>query len=393
MDFHFKQQLPQNTPLIFISAGEVSGDIYGAHLLQQLKQEAPQLRFIGVGGQRLQAAGLQLLANPLSRSAVGLSENLASLPWFWQLFQRLCRWLKQVRPHAVVLIDFQGLNLRLAQVAKALNIPVIYYIAPQDWLWGLPHQAHRLVSLCDLIIAVFEPEYDYYRKQGARVARIRHPLLDLLPSQTQAEARKTLNLSLDRAVFCLMPGSRQKEIERLWPVLKQVGLQLSQETGGSCLLPVADSFLKLPIPIAPIRKIETEQRYTAMQAADLIIGASGNMVLEAALLGIPVIALYRVSALTYAVASRLLRVPYISLPNILLQTAIIPEFIQDLNPDAILREALKIYTNPQAQQQALQALRSLLEPSSSTQTAAALILELLEKKSSVKGLNHASQML
>lgn len=380
MHFNPKHECAQTAPLIFISAGEVSGDIYGAQLLQQLKQQAPQLRFAGLGGTRLQAAGLQLLANPLSRSAVGLSENLTSLPWFWHLLQRLRRWLQRVRPQAVILIDFQGLNLRLAQAAQALNIPVIYYIAPQDWLWGFPHQSNRLVTLCDLIISVFEPEYDYYLKQGARVERVRHPLLDLLPAENPATARQTLNLPADQAVFCLMPGSRQKEVERLWPVLKRVGLQLSQETGGTCLLPIADSFLKWPTPIAPVRAVAAEQRYTAMQAADLIIGASGNMVLEAALLGVPVIALYRVSALTYALASRLLRVNHISLPNILLQAPIIPEFIQDLAADKILQEARKIQANPETQLQALQALRPLLEPSRPSQTAADLILKILERK-------------
>jgi len=376
---------PSPSPLIFLSAGEVSGDIYASQLAQALLAQSPDLRLIGIGGPRMQAAGVQLLAHPLSRSAVGLSENLPGLPWFWQLFLRLRAWLRQVRPQALVLVDFQGLNLKLAEVARSLGIPVIYYIAPQDWLWGLPRSADRLVALTDLILAVFEPEYHYYLRRGARVEQVGHPLLDLLPArQSVGEARLALGLNPMQRVICLMPGSRQLELERLWPVLIELAHVFAAE-GVHCLCPLADAFLKLPSgPRLPpgLQFLPAEQRYAAMQAADLVIGASGNMVLEAALLQVPVIALYRVSGLTYAVAARLLKVKHITLPNILLGQGIVPEFVQTLETGPILTSARDLLAHPEGQLAQLTPLRGLLAPNGAADRAAGLILAEIAARAS-----------
>lgn len=362
------------SPLIFLSAGEVSGDIYASQLAQALLTQAPGSRLIGIGGPRMLAAGVQLLADPLSRSAVGLSENLPGLPWFWQLFLRLRAWLRTMRPQAVVLVDFQGLNLKLAEVARSLGIPVIYYIAPQDWLWGLPQSADRLVALTDLILAVFEPEYRYYLRRGARVEQVGHPLLDLLPArQTPAQARLALGLNPEQRVICLMPGSRQLEVERLWPVLTELALRFQAE-GALCLCPLAEAFLQLPALPPGLQLLPADKRYAAMQAADLVIGASGNMVLEAALLQVPVIALYRVSGLTYAVASRLLKVKHITLPNILLGQGIVPEFVQNLALGPIFKASRDLLARPDSQLAQLQPLRGLLAPSGAAERAAGLIL-------------------
>ncbi|MBT9548784.1 MAG: lipid-A-disaccharide synthase [Candidatus Sericytochromatia bacterium] len=362
------------SPLIFLSAGEVSGDIYASQLAQALLAQTPGCRLIGIGGPRMLAAGVQLLADPLSRSAVGLSENLPGLPWFWQLFLRLRTWLRTMRPQAVVLVDFQGLNLKLAEVARSLGIPVIYYIAPQDWLWGLPQSADRLVALTDLILAVFEPEYRYYLRRGARVEQVGHPLLDLLPArQTPAQARLALGLNPEQRVICLMPGSRQLEVERLWPVLTELALRFQAE-GALCLCPLAEAFLQLPALPPGLQLLPADKRYAAMQAADLVIGASGNMVLEAALLQVPVIALYRVSGLTYAVASRLLKVKHITLPNILLGQGIVPEFVQNLALDPLLKASHALLARPEIQLAQLQPLCGLLAPSGAAERAAGLIL-------------------
>jgi lipid-A-disaccharide synthase len=374
MSLFSKQQPDLTSPLIFLSAGEVSGDIYGADLIQELRVQAPVCRFVGMGGPRMQAAGMSLLANPLAYSAVGLSENLAGLPWFWSLFKRMQRWLQQVRPQVVVLIDFQGLNLRLAQVAKSLGIPVVYYIAPQDWLWGMPQAADRLVQLTDLILAVFEPEYHYYQARGARVVQVKHPLLTLLPQHSQAQARVELGLSASESVISLMPGSRQREVDRLWPVLAEVASALQAQTELVFLLPVADPFLKLPPPPQGVRILSADQRYNAMLASNLIVGASGNMVLEAALLGVPVIALYKVSNITYWAAKHLLKVKHITLPNILLQQRIVPEFVQNLELESLLNAVRDLLDRPQSQLQPLKTLHSLLEPTGMAEQTASLIL-------------------
>ncbi|PKL75536.1 MAG: lipid-A-disaccharide synthase [Candidatus Melainabacteria bacterium HGW-Melainabacteria-1] len=373
----------QPAPCLFVSAGEVSGDIYAAGLLECLKQLRPHLRAYGLGGPMLQAAGLRLLADVRALAAVGLSENLPGLPQFWQLKQRLTAWLRQIRPDAVVLVDFQGFNLQLAEVAKTLGIPVIYFIAPQDWLWGVKAGLARILARVDLVLAVFRPEAAYYRTAGARVVHVGHPLLDLLPSLSREQARARLdphqNLDPDQPLICWMPGSRKTEVRRLLPVMAEVHHHLPRDWNH--LLPLAADYLDGPLLRAlPVRRVDVSDRYEAMIAADLVIGACGSMVLEAALLGRPVLALYRVSALTFAVARHVVKLPWISLPNLLLERSLVPEFVQSLPAPEIARQ-LHIEIR-QAPKWALAAaeLRGLLGPNGANVRAAQAILEFLEHK-------------
>lgn len=323
----------------FFSAGEVSGDIYGAELLSALQiqagSSAHKITAYGLGGPCLQAAGLKILADVRGHSAVGLSENMASLAYFSAVLRRLRSWLREVRPKAMVLIDFQGLNLQLAKLGSELNIPVFYLMAPQNWLWGFKAGVERIRNHVTCIFSVFPQEADFYRKAGVPVFEIGHPLLDMLPKMTRIEARKKLAISQSARVFCWMPGSRRHEIIRLSPVLKKLRDKMP---GDVHLQPQAASFL--PQPNSGVRLISLQERYWALLAADLVIGASGNMVLESALLGRPVIALYQVSALTYTAAKHLYKRPWITLPNILLNRAVVPEFIQDLAIEAIYAAAL-----------------------------------------------------
>lgn len=361
----------------FISAGEVSGDLYAAGLLKALVAQAPEIQAYGLGGPLLQAAGLRLLADVRPLSAVGLSENLASLPVFWRLRQRLQAWLRQNRPAAVILIDFQGFNLQLAQVAKALGIPVIYFIAPQEWIWGVAGGLERIRASVDLILAVFEPEARFYAQAGLRVEFAGHPLLDLLPEpRTPAQARQLLGLNPQTPTLCLMPGSRRHELRRLAPILQAVQAYLPPET--CYLLPQAAEFLDLAeLRSLKAQRLALSQRYLAMQAADAVLGASGSMILEAALLARPVVALYRVSGLTYAVARRLVRLPWISLPNILLQQALVPEFIQHLEPEQIARSLLNETRQQSKWKNLPQRLETVLGQPGSFERAARALLDFV----------------
>ncbi|HEY9840160.1 MAG TPA: lipid-A-disaccharide synthase, partial [Candidatus Obscuribacterales bacterium] len=351
---------------------------FAAGLLLVLKARCPGLRAYGLGGPQLQAAGLCLLADVRARAAVGLSENLSGLPYFWALHRQLRGWLRQVRPQAVLLVDFQGFNLQLAATAKSLGIPVIYFVAPQDWLWGFAAGVRRIVASVDLLLAVFEPEAEFYRGKGAQVVHTGHPLLDMLPQLSREQARHRLGLPQTERVVCWMPGSRTGEVARLLPVLKQV--QAALPPGWTHLLPQAAGFLATDPAAFPALRLPAERRYDAMLAADAVIGASGSMVLEAALLARPVVALYKVSGLTYAVARRLVRLPWITLPNLLLQQPLVPEYIQDLPPDAIAAALISQMQDPEKWQEAALTLASRLGPPGAWQRAAEAVLDFLEAK-------------
>ncbi|MBF2052998.1 MAG: hypothetical protein IGS03_05975 [Candidatus Sericytochromatia bacterium] len=366
---------PQS-PLIFISAGEVSGDVYAAALLRHLLQAAPELGCYGFGGPLSAAAGLRLLGDLRPQSAVGLSENLGHLPFFRVQLQRACAWLRAVRPAAVVLIDFQGFNLALAAEARRLHLPVYYLMAPQDWLWSVPWQKQPRPELSSLraLFSVFPPEAAFYQAQGLPVVTLGHPLLDLLPQGLSRQAvRQQLGLPQHQHLICLMPGSRKTEVQRLAPVL--MALQQKLPASWQYLLPEADAFLSPWLQPLQGQRIPMQQRYLAMLAADLLVGASGNMVLEAALLGRPVIALYKVSALSAALARRLLRSPWISLPNILLGDALVREFVQSFPLDSLEESVHAELQMPQKWLQIQDCLQDTLGPPGALQRAAAYLLE------------------
>lgn len=370
---------PIHNPLIFVSAGEVSGDVYAAELLRHVLQAAPQLRCYGFGGPLSAAAGLRLLGDLRPHSAVGLSENLRSLPFFQGQLQRARAWLRAMRPQALLLIDFQGFNLALAAEARRLHLPVYYLMAPQDWLWSVPWQAQPRPELRSLraLFSVFPPEAAFYRAQGLPVLPIGHPLLDLLPQGlSRRAARQQLGLSPETPLICLMPGSRQNEVQQLVPVLAALQQRLPQD--WQYLLPEADSFVSPWLQPLPARRVPLSQRYLAMLAADLVLGASGNMVLEAALLGRPVVALYKVSALTAGLARALLRSRWISLPNILLDEALVPEFVQHFPLDSLAQTVQAERAAPQKWLQVQARLQAALGPPGALPRAAAYLLEELK---------------
>lgn len=355
--------------------------MFGAPLLQQLRQRLPDLRAYGLGGPALAEAGLNLLADVRALSAVGLSENLQHLGVFRQLLKRLKAWLQQVRPQLLLLIDFQGLNLQLAAVAQQLGIRVVYYLAPQDWIWRLPGGTRRIARRVDQIISVFPPEASYYRQAGLQVNPVGHPLLDLLPACSAAQARQQLGLPPEQKVFCWMPGSRQSELKQLLPPLRQLQARLRQQFPEALhLWPVAAGFLHEPIQaqLGPRdHLLSFEQRHLAILSADLLLGASGNLVLEAALLGTPMLALYRVSPLTYALARHLVRLPYVTLPNLLLGREAVPEFIQQLPEEQMLQRALQAMAQPEHWKSLQQELHSLLGPAGGIAQAAELLQVIL----------------
>ena len=337
-------------------AGEASGDLHGATLCRALHGLAPARPLIGMGGDRMAAAGLTRLADVTGVAVVGGTEALGPLPTLLRAWRRLTAVLKGPhRPAVLVLIDFPEFNLRLARVARRAGVPVAYFIPPQVWAWR-PWRARAIARRVSLVLAVFPFESALYRRAGARVEFVGHPVLDALAgAPTRAEARKRLGLD-GAPVVGLLPGSRTHEIVRTLPVLRAAAVRIATvRPGTQFVLAAMDRRATGPDPIdtlcgpSPPVQIVRGDTYAVMRAADLLLVNSGTATLEAGLLGTPMVVCYRLSRLTEAWARLLVRVPWISLANIVLGRAVVPEIYQAaLTPERLAGEALRLLDSPAA---------------------------------------------
>jgi len=338
--------------------GEASGDAHGAHLVEALHRKDAQIEIFGVAGEQLQRTNFGTLFTVAQLTGMGLVELAGNLKNLWRAYRLLSHALKQRRPNLLILIDFPEFNLRLARLAKSLGVPVLYYVSPQIWAWrqGRVKQIARWV---DRMAVVFPFEEEFYAHHGVKVTFVGHPLLETVhASQSRAEVLTKLGLDQSLPVIALLPGSRRREVDFHLPVMQAAALQLCQErklqffcvranTIDRVKLETALAHCKIRIPI-----VEAD-RYDALHAADLVWTASGTATLETALLGRPMIVIYRLSRLTYWLARWLVRVDHVGMVNLLAGERLVPELIQDeANPERLVAESRALLDN--------QALRSAI---------------------------------
>lgn len=387
---------------IFISTGEVSGDLQGSLLVQALQMIASQrqlaLELVGLGGEKMQAAGLTLLANTAAIGSVGLTESLRFILPTWQIQQRVKQYLKQNPIDLLVLIDYMGPNLAIANYVRRVypTLPIVYYIAPQAWIWSpTPNDAQKILNVTDRLLAIFPGEADFFRAKGLDVTWVGHPLLDRIvhTAPNREQARATLGLSPDQPVVTLLPASRVQELRSLLPVICAAAKQLQAK--------LPDLTFLLPISLAAYREqieqtlaqynlavtlIDNDHTLTAIAAADLAITKSGTVNLEIALLRVPQVILYRVSPLTMWIARRVLNfnLPFVSPPNIVLNREVVPELLQEkATPANIVQASLDLLLNGdrrQAIHQDYQILRQQLGEPGVCNRAADAILDFATKK-------------
>ncbi len=376
--------------MIFLSAGEVSGDMHAARLARALRSRLPDLRLVGIGSHRMREAGVEILADVTPHAAVGLTEHLPGLRPIARAFEKAKRFLTEVRPALLVLVDYQGANMELARFARRLGIRTAYYIAPQEWIWGLKGGTRKVAEVSDVILSVFRPEAEAYRAAGGRVIEVGHPLLDMVPtSRERGQLAASLGLGQGDPVLSLFPGSRKMEIDRLLPSMLEAAALLQAEVPSlRVVLPVASPGLAervghvlLEAPEARIQVVHDVSGMGVMQLSDIVLAASGTAVLEAAVVGTPVVAAYRIGRLAAWVGRRLLRTPYVTLPNILAGEAIVPELLQEqANGRSMFQTLLPLLQDPRRRGQMLQQLalvRSRLgEPGAVERTAGAILTEL-----------------
>lgn len=330
---------------IVMVAGEVSGDILGAGLIQALKQRYPQARFTGIGGPRMQAQGLQSLF-PMDRlSVMGLVEPLKRLP-------ELLHIRKQIKQHCLVQnadvfigIDSPDFNLSIEHFAKQHGILSVHYVSPSVWAWR-QGRIKKIKKAVDLMLCLLPFEVDFYQQHQQKAVFVGHPLADELAMQPeQAAARRQLGLNEHAKVLALMPGSRQNEVALMGQLYLRVAERLQShypDQQWQFILPTANAERKTQIEqllaessVANIQLLDG-QSHLAMGAADAVLLTSGTTALEAMLLKKPMVVAYKTSFLSYAILSRMIKTAYISLPNLLANRALVPELIQkEAHIDAI----------------------------------------------------------
>lgn len=402
---------------IFISTGEVSGDLQGAMLIDALKRQATHqgldLNIVALGGEKMALSGATVLGNTTGIGSVGLLESLPFVLPTLTIQRRAKQYLQNNPPDLVVLIDYMGPNLGIGKfIQRQLpQVPVVYYIAPQEWVWSLfPQNTATIVEMTNKLLAIFPEEARYFEKKGASVHWVGHPLLDRIQSYPSREqARAALGIKPEQTAIALLPASRHQEIKYMMPIIFSAAQQLQEklltcryvpverlgtegqranDKGQIFWIPLSHQAYRKPIEKAIQdyglqAKLVTENTQEVLAAADLAITKSGTVNLELALLNVPQVVFYRVSPLTYWIARTFFNfsIPFMSPPNLVVMRPIVPELLQEnATPDNIIREAMELLFNPQKRQQTLEnyhQMRQLLGEVGVCDRAALAILQLV----------------
>ena len=331
---------------ILVSAGEASGDRYASLLVDELHRRHPDTRFFGCAGARLRAAGVDPIIRGESLSVVGLIEVIHHIPRIYKEFRRLVTAAAQRRPQLAILTDSPDFHFRVAAKLRKLKVPVVYLVAPQVWAWrqGRTKVMRRII---DRLLCIFPFEEEFFHARGVAAVYIGHPLAGRIrPSLSKPEFFRKHSLPLDRPLIAILPGSRQGESARHLPVLMEVVRRLHREDGASCILPASATtgveFFRQRIGDAPVKVIEGES-WEAMACCDVALAASGTVTVEGALLGAPMVTFYRVNALSWLLGRRLVKVPFLSMVNLVAGRMIVKEFMQgDMTADNLTDEVKRL---------------------------------------------------
>ena len=341
-----------------IVAGEASGDIYGGALATVLPERIPDLNLYGMGGDRMADAGVHLLYHHRHVAVVGVIEVFSKLRRLREAYSTLVRWVQENSPDFAILIDFPDFNFRLARMLKKQGVKIFYFISPQIWAWR-KNRIHFLKEHVDLMISILPFEKRLYDRENLRTEYVGHPLVEIVRKDFSTQPPFPRN---DRPLVGLMPGSREIEVRRHLPVLMETAAKLQKQLEIDLLIVRAPGLPAPEITIpAHIRQV-TADRYAAMAACDFLYVASGTSTLEAAILNVPFVIVYKVGTFSWQLGKYLVRVPYYGLVNWIAEKKVVPEFIQDnMNSDALAKEAVFYLTNPEARRDMQSALQQIVE--------------------------------
>ncbi len=372
-------------PRIFIVTGEASGDLHGANLAKAVWALDPKADLVGIGGAAMRSAGVRLVPGVPQLDVMGLV-GLSNVRAIVQRIRKIRQLLKTEPWDLVVLIDNPGLNLHFARIAKAAGRRVVYYIAPQIWAWR-PRRIKWIQRRVDHVVVILPFEPEIYQRAGVRCTFVGHPLLDAVASAYDRQAlRRRFGMEESSRVIGLLPGSRKAEINMLLPVMLEAAAKLSLiEPKTRFILAQAssidDNLLQawLKQSSVPVHVVH-DQATEVMAASDVLLIASGTATLQAAIVGTPMVLVYKTTAFTYRLARWLIRVKWIGLVNLVAGRSIVPELIQDdANADRLSREANRLLSEIDAYNEMKQGLKevrdSLGEPGASHRAAEVVLAE------------------
>lgn len=371
-------------PEILISAGEASGDMYAAQLAHSLQQKTGAHLF-GMGGPRMREAGVEIVADASEIAVVGITEVLHRLPAVWRAWRRLEREAVRRKPALAITVDSPGFNFGLARRLKKRGIRNVYFISPQIWAWR-PRRMRWIQRRFERVLVIFPFEEEIYRKAGVAVNFVGHPLVDSVRLQmTRQQFAARFGLDAKRSIVALLPGSRPSEIRRSMPIIEEACGRLQKNSPVQFVLAVApgltahtfEPYARITSRITPV----TDAVYDALAAADCAIVSSGTATVEAALLGAPMVVVYRLSGLTATIARRLVLTPLFAMVNLISGRQVVPELIQGkFTAEALEREVRRLLDSPEAREQQkrdLAGVRAKLGPGGAIERAAEVIAAML----------------
>lgn len=374
---------------IVIMVGEASGDQHAAHLVLDLKKKAPDIYFSGIGGQNMQAAGVELIHDIKKLNIMGFIEVVRHIISIRRIFKDIEHYLLKTKPDLLILVDYPGFNLRLAKKAHAMGIKVLYYISPQLWAWK-PGRIAIIQENVNAMAVILPFEKKIYDDAYVPAYFVGHPLIQTVKTTLSPMAfREKWQLSLNKKIIGLLPGSRKGEIHRMLPVMLKAAALLDAHYPEQLIfvLPIASTITLQDLE--PYTKKYTlsihyisADNYNFMQACHSLMITSGTATLEAALLGKPMVITYKTSAINYAIAVKVIRVKYIGLCNLLAQKMIVPEILQqDLTPEHLFQAMKRYLDDPlyyHNTEKNLLAVRDSLSSSAADKSLTDVALDLIK---------------
>ncbi|MCS7199439.1 MAG: lipid-A-disaccharide synthase [Caldimicrobium sp.] len=327
---------------ILIITGEISGDLYGALLVKRVREVNPSIHFIGIGGPRLRGTEAEILFSAESLSLVGIPKP-SEIRKYYFIYRKIEELLKKRRVDLVLLIDFPGFNLKIAKLAKTYDYPVVYYVAPQVWAWHR-NRVKTIKKCVDLLLVILPFEEEFFKRYSINVKYLGHPLLDVIkPNLNREMFFDVYQLDPSKQLVSFFPGSREGEVERHLPLFLRVYEELKRRnTNYQGIMVKAPGLRDSPLweRANKVLLVIENNQYDVLKYSDCALLASGTITLEAALLRTPAVVTYSLPSWLYFLAKHLVKVPYISLPNLILNREVYPEILQDRSSPEELSLAL-----------------------------------------------------
>ncbi|MBF0458825.1 MAG: lipid-A-disaccharide synthase [Nitrospirae bacterium] len=372
---------------VMIIAGESSGELYGAMLAKRLKEQWPAVRLLGIGGEKMEAAGVELISG--INSAFGIVGAVSSITHLIAAYRKVKDVFKTIRVDVVVLIDFPDFNLKVAKAAKKMGIKVLYYVSPQVWAWRMG-RIKKVARRSDVIAAILPFEPEIYAKENVYCEFVGHPIAEELKTHVvdKDAVRREFSLDAKHPVVGIFPGSRAAELNRHLPVLiDTIKIMNARHSEFQYIMPIApniaiETFGAMFKDLAALGvKLSDGRAVDVLSVCDLAIVKSGTAAFQAALIGVPLVVIYKVGALDYNIIKMIIEVKYINLVNLIYDAPVVKELIQEMAvPETIAGELIKLYEDDNLRNETLEKfkrLREIFDRKNPTNRVAELIAELI----------------